>query len=299
MFFDEKIKMDFLCVGFSKCGTTSLHKALEQNEKIALPKYKETQFVSALNKAQNSEEERIMWEKFCGFYDNNLEGKLVGGIEPSYYYFSNEVYQIFGGGLKLLFCVRNPADTLFADFLVHARNGIDKYILERMKTGEEVSSDMFDGWVRSYIDKDTKKYIKYINKWQSLYDKRNMYICIMELMKSQPQKLLNDIEAFIGITENDRSGLKIFPHENSNRLVPKNYDMALLMREFTNEKYWLMDVQERFERKSRRDELYKKTMKEADFVMNDSTREYLMNYFKDSICELETFMERSLDGIWY
>ena len=42
---NSKVHIDFLCPGFAKCGTTSLHYALSQNPKIFLPKVKETCFL--------------------------------------------------------------------------------------------------------------------------------------------------------------------------------------------------------------------------------------------------------------
>ena len=41
----EHIHLDFLCVGFGKCGTSSLHAALKKNKKVFLPKKKETLYL--------------------------------------------------------------------------------------------------------------------------------------------------------------------------------------------------------------------------------------------------------------
>lgn len=38
---EDNVKLDFLCVGFTKCGTTSLYWALRKNKQIYMPKEKE------------------------------------------------------------------------------------------------------------------------------------------------------------------------------------------------------------------------------------------------------------------
>ena len=94
----ENPHMDFLCVGFTKCGTTSLSNALRECPEIVLPKGKETFYMHWRNKYDDAPE-RFRHK----YFPEQDPDKLYGDIEPSYHGSARNVYECFGPEVKLLF----------------------------------------------------------------------------------------------------------------------------------------------------------------------------------------------------
>lgn len=296
---DNKVHLDFLCPGFAKCGTTSLHYALAQNRKIFLPQVKETQFLSY---SVNEEAHEAFWNHYK---EEDTAGKIVGGIEPSYIQHVEDVYRYFGKDLKLIFWTRNPINTLYSNFKMAYRNEMvmlesDPMDLEMMGGYDRVCPEMFERYAAE--NRYRKLYADYIKGFLKYYPKEQIKIIIGEEVFKDISAQMNELQEFLGVKEEDRLHYQEFPREHVGNKVAKdplslsiNIRIKQLNHRLVHEGDFhslalLQDIREKVEEITLVD--YKEPMLE-------STRQNLLDYYMDSIHDLEDMIGRSLQGVWY
>lgn len=202
---DEKVHLDFLCPGFWKCGTTSLHIALNNNKNIFLPMVKETFFIHNLNESSHDE------FKTKHYPPSVVRNRIVGGIEPSYICDAHSVYRYFGQDLKLIFCLRNPVQALESFFWMCKDQGLI--------TWTNSIRENFD----IYFDRSGYifKYINIIYDWEKYYPRDQIKLVILEELRSNTTEIMNEIQEFIGLEKYKRINYTHLPSVNTryNRAV--------------------------------------------------------------------------------
>ena len=296
---DTKVHIDFLCPGFAKCGTTSLHHALAQNSKIFLPKVKETCFLRySVNKDTH--------ELFKNHYKHeDTAGKIVGDIEPSYICNAEDVYRYFGTELKLVFCVRNPISALYSNFKMAFRNemvmfessSIESNALEKF---DHVSPEMFDRWAMKCRYKE--RYSDRIKSFLEYYSMEQIKIIVIEELYADIYNSMNDLQNFLNIPEKDKIEYRSFPRENIGGKVSKDQE-SLEINMGIKQLYFSLiqkgDFQSIALLQGIRDKIEKITLVDYNEPMLESTRQSLLDYYMDSIHDLEEMLGRSLQGVWY
>lgn len=295
----SKVHLDFLCPGMAKCGTTSLHYAFAQNPKIFLPSVKETHF---LRYSVNEESH----EKFKSQYkEEDTVGKLVGEIEPAYRGHAEDVYKYFGGGLKLIFCVRNPIETLYSYFKMEMRNEV--FMMDSESTGEvmmegfeQVSPEMFDSWAKKYRYRGV--YADSIKVFLEYYPIEQMKIVVSEDLYTNAYEVMDELQDFIGLSAEDKLKYQKFPRENIGSKVAKNrkgLEINMGIGQLSRRLMRQGDAQSLNMLRSISEKMEEFTMVDYNEPMLESTRKDLMDYYMDSIHDLEGMIGRSLQGIWY
>ncbi|MCI8392276.1 MAG: hypothetical protein HFI35_16770 [Roseburia sp.] len=290
-----KVTLDFLCCGFAKCGTTSLHVALRQNPNVFLPDVKETMFADNIWLPSAHRNLRLSYPPKL------TAGKITGGIEPAYLRSAKTVHDYFGEHLRLLFCVRNPVKAAYSLFRMQMRDGFHDRIFYYLQKYKNISPEVFDEWVRLETEKDTFCYMDYIREYLNYYPKDQVRIVVFEDMIKRPDAVMQEIQEYIGLDRQHRSRYDALPHINEGDRIPKNLACAYinrsimgLMRE-TEES----DVELFASMQSVRDQIWLITNEEYSEPMREETKEELTRFYMDSIRELEDFLERSLKGTWY
>ncbi len=296
---DSKVHMDFLCPGFTKCGTTSMHYALAQNPKIFLPKVKETYF---LNYAVDEKAH----EAFKNHYKpEETAGRIVGDIEPGYKNMAEDVHRYCGSDLKLIFCVRNPVDVLYSYYKMEMRNAL--FMLEASTSGTEsnewdgnVSPELFDKWAVKYSFRG--RYSDYINSYLKYYPMEQIKIIVGEELYADTKNAMDDLQSFLGIPEKDKLEYREFPRENIGSKVAKDQIGLEINKNIQQLRYKLIqkgDFQSLDLLYSIRDKIEELTLVDYNEPMLESTRQNLLDYYMDSIHDLEGMLGRSLQGVWY
>lgn len=287
-----RVHLDFLFVGFQKCGTSSLQDALIQNPNIYLPPNKETLFVSQMNSP-------IAHENFRQIYAESIGRNLsVGGIEPTYTKLANDVYHYFGPDIKILMCVRDPKEAAYSLFKMHMRIS-HKNTLYYMKKYGQISPDVFAEWVEKEDDKDDFKYINYVREYLKFFPKSSIKIIIFEDLINKTEKIMDEIQEFIGLSSEKRVKYKKIPHTNAGTIVPRNLASVYISKQI----YWLVSTQTDIELQTEINNQWGR----MDSILNVEYSEKMYNetaiklnkYYKDSIYELEKFLNRSMKGLWY
>lgn len=298
---ESKVHLDFLCVGFSKCGTSSLQSALEKNPRVYLPKVKETFFLHfAVDKAAH--------EKFKNWYGyEETKGKIIGGIEPTYHSVAEDVFRYFGDGrdFRIIFCVRNPADALYSDFKMMMRGIVNmeaKYDkeLELMKAFGHVCPEMFDQWNADY--RYRYEYARYIKDFLVYYPTEQIKIIIFEELCSNPYGQMNDLQDFLNFSKEEKLDYDQFPRENVGDKVVKDVRALKINMELCQLRTRLQekcDSQTVGMLQNIYNQVEEITLRDYREPMLLSTRQNIMEYYNEGIHELEKLMGRSLSGVWY
>lgn len=296
---NAKVHLDFLCPGFAKCGTTSLHYALAQTPGVFLPSVKETHFLSQMVNETTHEAFKNQ------FREADTVGKLVGSIEPSYKNNSEDVYRYFGGDLKLIFCVRNPVDALYSLFKMEMSDntmmiGTDSPAPEIMLGCERVTPELFDKWAAKY--KFRYCYAGFIRAFLKFYSKEQMKILVSEELYVDADVQMGEVQEFLGIGKDERVKYSRFPRENVGGMVVKDQqslEIVMSIRRLRHRLKHQGDEESLAMLQDIRERVKNFTMVDYNEPMLESTRRDLQDYYMDSIHELEDMLGRSLQGVWY
>ena len=176
----------------------------------------------------------------------------------------------------------------------------DSVELTMMDEFGRVCPEMFDKWSQQYRYRE--RYAHYIKAFLEFYPMEQIKIIAGEELYADVYNQMNDLQEFLGIAEKDRIAYREFPRENIGSQVVKdkagleiNHELFQLNLKLTR----AGDFQSLELLNSLRDKTEKITMADYNAPMLDSTRQHLMEYYMDDICELEKMMGKSLKGVWY
>lgn len=294
-------EVDFLLPGFTKCGTSSLHRALRNISSIYLSEQKESWFFLWQDKVKNSQEMLI-----DQFFDNIREGQTVGMIEPVFWKYAKEVYEFFGDEIKIIFLIRNPVTATFSRFKMHNREGASGSEAAYQKTGyfyEEMFEEYFK-WVTSDGVYESE-YIYWIEQFWKYYTKEQVKIVFFEELINNTKYVMNDILNFIGISDTYKN--LTLPLANEGNFVmadEKGYKLARIRRDLFRELKFLKrsDILKRHEVQGKCFEIqkeYEKAHKIYNLQISNKYKNMAELYFFESVRKLESALEKDLSELWF
>lgn len=294
---------NFLCVGFRKCGTSTLQQILVSNPQIYLPEIKETHFFSI----------RKELKKGIDYYENKYysipEGqyKAVGGIEPTWMSSANEIAKYFPKETKFIFIMRNPVEYCYSIWKMYTRQGRIRYSI-RMPFNNPQQSFKIDveeelakkrNYLRGYFRLRDAKYIHFIYQFLKYYPKENMKFIIFEEFIKNKKDYIDDICNFLDI--NKMPFIQENTHANIGNTVACNKLANWLL-------FFIRNIEDNIIPYMNNDYLNKSnfynylvekfsitTKQHIDF----KTRQDLELYFSKSVRKLELFLHKDLSTLWY
>ncbi len=126
------MKLDFVCPGASKSGTTTLHDVLASDPRLVLPQRKETRFFVT----KESCEKGIDYY-FSEFFLGGESDALWGEVCPQYMSSCDvpgRIAEFCGTDIKFIFMLRNPIDRALSHYLMKTRT------FENGSFGEAIAS---------------------------------------------------------------------------------------------------------------------------------------------------------------
>lgn len=287
----EKIHLDFLCAGFHKCATTSLHAALRLNKNVFLPQVKETFFLMSVTKGSH--------EKFRQSYlDVKSKGfpVLVGGIEPTYPFFCASVYHYFGGDLKLLFLVRNPVEALKSAFKMSMRE-VGEWELFLIQKYGKICPEL----MKEYIEINYRRFVytDFIQMYERFYPQSQIKIVLTEELLQNPLEQMDKIQAFIGLPKEDRIAYRDFLHENKGDNIFKSLGDAYVNNVLNRLRMSVNDASLYLQINEIRKKVLEITTEPFNFDEYEDIWKGTYGLYEKSVTALEKRIGRSLKGIWY
>ena len=187
-------KIDFMCVGVQKAGTTTLHDILNQHPDLCLPLKKETHFFS------NSELFRKGLDHYFDNYFEKAEHQLYGEIDPEYSYENSAAERIYNsfGQIKILFILRNPIDRAYSQYLMTKRRGLEELsFMDALREEKERLSDGESRFHHSYLSRGY--YSGQLANYEKYFEAHNIKVILFEEFIKNTEKHVQQISNFIAL----------------------------------------------------------------------------------------------------
>jgi hypothetical protein len=168
---------NFLGVGAEKAGTSPLFFILSQHRQIFMPSQKELHYFSLFHAWQPL-------ESYEGYGFKEYRGQpAIGEITPEYMRFPEVPKRIFdalGPDVKLIFCLREPVQRAFSQYLMRCRLLEESESFETALTLEQrrIAENPYLGRRRAYVD--GSRYAEQIRRFLELFPQDNMFFIIFE-----------------------------------------------------------------------------------------------------------------------
>lgn len=316
------MKPAFICIGFQKCGTTSLYDILRQHKKIYLTEgVKEPMFYRVpllrLCLGKNWYEKRY-FGRFCP-----EEGQTAGEINAGLTFqgCAAKVGRDFPAETRLIFLMRNPADRCYSAYKYFLPLGFLPYktVLDDQKRGHAAAFDKYvhhvlDSPVRSrqimrrrlkYLCFSQGNYARCIEEYLQYFPKENMKFVFFEEMVQNQQKTVEDILEFIHVEKNSGINYNIKSNESifcavsplRSKIIYFSQGIYHLFMDFLH--LGRFPAAARTFRKLFRHILAFCIAPETDkSKMFPRTRQFLNQYYKEEIARLEELIGRKVPESW-
>ena len=205
------MKLDFVCVGAQKAGTTSLHDTLQLDSRIKLANNKEAHWFEIEERYSLGVDN--FFEKFYGIDD--FGSKIIGLINPNLILKESALERLKEDfpEVKIIYILRDPLERAWSHYQMTKARGIEK--LEFPEALKVENDRIFDSqnWVEPKY-KTTEKgffelnhysyqlrsdYYEHLNLLQRIFKKENVLICDFNTLKKDSEQFLRKIYAHIGL----------------------------------------------------------------------------------------------------
>lgn len=193
--------VNFLLVGFPKCGTTSLHEYLLQHPKFDSMWIKEPHFFS------------YSYYKGIKYYLQNFRFQNnVNYFESStdYIYFPDVFKRIklFNPNMKFIVCLRNPIDQIFSNYNHLKQVGLESDSFENALSQEEFKKELHLNRLKNNIYTHQKapiqipyiyfaEYVKHLKPALDVFPQENFYFVNSTDLLKNTQHVMDKIFDFL------------------------------------------------------------------------------------------------------
>ncbi len=237
---------DFLILGGVKCGTTSLFHYLKEHPNIRVGKQKELNFFNK-HFEKSTYTKGIEWY-LAQFPQKNLDSDffLTGEGTPGYLAGSEiqEISSLFPK-IKLIILLRNPIDRALSSYKMRIRQNeeqdtrlIEELFTEKLINFRSTTVSEWDPYIYEGV------YVSLIRSWRKFYPDNQLLIICSEELFANPNKVVNDVFAFLELPTFDLKKYKIFNKEPNNEITlpsdlrermlefyaPYNQELQILLR---------------------------------------------------------------------
>lgn len=324
---NNSLKHTFVCVGFTRCGTTTLYEILKQHRRIKFPVVKEPYFYHIPSPPSEIWRKEKLYERgyewfMKRYYPPALpKGMIVGEISPSIVVSTNarRLAKDYGSDTKIIFMLRNPVDRLYS----HFKYGKQNVIKDGMKQSNAAA---FHEMVKNNVPKNgnskvkngqyytmisTGNYSRIIQEYMKCFPKENIKCILFEEFIKNQKQISREIYDFLGIPDDKTVQYNIRVNEST-------YDRGSLYALFIRMYYdyylrlvikYVPYMSESISRKllgtpkllqwiEKLDELvYKRNIDKTKMYAKD--REILENYYSYDKQIVEKILDRNLSDLWF
>lgn len=184
---NSKFRLDFVGIGFTKCGSTWIYKLLDEHPEICVSKTKETNFFH-LNKDLLENKKKL--KSYENYYWHCEKGQVRGEFSPGYANKEvalNQIKDLYPD-IKIIVALRNPVDRVISSFFF--RNRFDKQITER---------DPDSALREKYENVDGSMYSRPLRKWLKHFPRERIFVMVLEDLASSPEEKTKELFSFLGV----------------------------------------------------------------------------------------------------
>jgi len=316
---------DFVCMGFQKCGTTTLYELFHQNPQIALcrdvkePMYYRVPMISILGRGKvyyrkryfghiEEDDPRIRGEINAGLTFNGCAAKLRRNLSPDtkmIFMLRNPVERSYSAYKYFLARGFLPTDAVETDLALGHAKGFDHYV-HTVLDSPECRGEIMDKRLK-YLVFSQSNYAACVEEYLDGFDRANMRFAIFEEFVRDQHRACRELYDFLGVEDSPdiRYGLKI--NCGNERTVSAKKAHRLLVAkgvyyafyDFLAMTHWAPGLYRRFYRH------YEKVRGSAMVPDTDTgkllpeTRAFLEKYFDEDVRRTEEITGRPLREIWH
>ena len=241
---NSRILPDFIIIGESKCGTTSLYNYMIQHPAIKPALTKEINFFNwSYDKPQN-------W--YSAHFPTKLKKKisknvfkkpfLTGEATPLYLFNSQVPKRMFKiiPNVKIITVLRNPIDRAYSHYhdlgvrLGKEKRTFDDAIQSELKILEEknyVVTDYdgdFTDRLYQYVTRGI--YLDHLKIWMETFPKKQFLILKTEDLENNPSEILSDVFEFLSLPSYDKVNFE--KKHNVSKYEPMSDSSRRILKEF-------------------------------------------------------------------
>lgn len=185
---------NFLIIGATKAGTTSLHHYLGQHPDIFVAPAKETNFFAQESALCFTGKAISLPEEYAAQFAGATTQKAIGESSPAYLAVPAAPERIARmlPNIKLIAILRNPVDRAYSHYLMRRRQG-----REDRETFEEVLNEPDRDPVRSYTERGF--YGKFLTRYFEHFPKEQIKVFLYEDLVDDPKTVVRDCFEFLGV----------------------------------------------------------------------------------------------------
>lgn len=197
-------KPTFLVIGGQKCGTTSIHRYLDEHPDVFTGPVKELRFFSG---ESNSPEAALTngppisdFEGYCDYFERGTKYQAAGEASPSYIFYPGTAERIhqYLPDVQIIAILRDPVYRAFSEYWHHWRIGrqLDDDFLSFVRS-EEVDAVPQFGDLRDCVRRGL--YYRQLKPYFRLFDREQLLILFHEDLKASAQELMQRVYEFVGV----------------------------------------------------------------------------------------------------
>lgn len=292
-----KVLPNFLIVGASKSGTSSIYHYLRQHPEIYLSDIqKEGRFFSQMEGNFNGPGDKHIdnsitrnLEEYIALFNGFADQKAIGDISPEYLCLYEKsiplIKQTLYNDVKIIIILRSPVDRAFSGFNHYKRDKREFLTFEEALEMEDERRQ--NNWIWAWQYKNSGLYYQQVKAF--LENFKNVKVLLFEDFNNFPNRILKEICEFIEVkpdfefdtsykynVSGDPKNTVLYKLETSRglvnfvkKLVPKKV-VAKIKKSWSGEKQMVKTA------------------------MNPETRKQLIDFFREDILKLQELLKRDL-----
>lgn len=194
---------DFIIIGESKCGSTSLWEAIQDHPGVFFPREKELHFFGSYGSFGPCG--RVWTEdlqRYSSEFAKASEHQVCGEATPNYLSDLNSPEWI-GETLpevRVIAILRDPVARAWSHYWHQVRRGVERLAFDKALSSEEsrISSDDADERER-YSYKARGRYIEGLRRFERALGRDRMCVVFLEELNRDPLSVLNQVLGHIGV----------------------------------------------------------------------------------------------------
>jgi hypothetical protein len=290
---------NFLIVGMSRCGTTSLYHYLKEHPAVFMSRVKEPSFFLAQCRPVPENGIGDDWRKYYktleeygGLFERAGKYKAIGEASSENLYHAEKVIphiQEHLGNPKIIISLRNPVDRAFSAYTFLISENREFLSFEEGLRQEE--KRRADGWRHIWLYRDAGFYFRGVKAYLEKFSE--VKVCLFDDLHKSPLSLVQDVYRFLGV---DPSYIPDVSARYKTSGIPRSRRINRLFEEPTRLRSLVRGVGKLLLKEDGwvkwRDRLKARSYAEAR--MKPETRRYLEGVYRDDILKLQDLIGRDL-----
>jgi hypothetical protein len=290
---------NFLIVGASRCGTTSLYHYLKEHPDVFMSRIKEPSFFLAQfnpvpEKGIGDDKKKYYqdFDDYCRLFEQAGKSKAIGEASTENLYHSEKAIpyiQQYLGNPKIIISLRNPVERAFSAYTYLLSENREFLSFEEGLEQEEKRRR--DGWRQIWFYQDAGFYFRRVKAYLENFG--DVKICLFDELKKTPVSLVQDIFRFLGV---DPSFVPDVTTRYKTSGIPRSKKINRLFETPTRLRSFVRAVGRFILTEDRwiqwRDTLKAKSYAKAE--MKAETRKTLENAYREDILKLQDLIHRDL-----